>query len=306
MNYFPFHIGDYASATRHLSWEEDGAFRRLLDVYYTTEKALPLDLRAVCRLVLAQTESQREAVAVVLGEFFESAPDGWHNKRADVELTAMAAKQEQQSTKDAHEAERMARYREKRAMMFAALRLAGVVPAWDVAMKELQRLFDETCNAPATRTGALPETGPSRLSIPTPTPTPTPTPEEKRQEQEPPNPRKRGKGFDAAAIDLPEWLDRGLWQRWCKDRADRKKPITEEGARAQVAQLDKHRESGREPQAVLEHAMASGHQGLYPPAANSGARGPPPAISQAEKIAEASRLLGFAPMTIKVPEEVDA
>ena len=38
MNYYPFHIGDYLSATRHLSWEEDAAYRRLLDTYYTTEK----------------------------------------------------------------------------------------------------------------------------------------------------------------------------------------------------------------------------------------------------------------------------
>jgi len=56
MNYYPFHIGDFLSATKHLSWIEDAAFRRLLDVYYTTEKPLPNDLRAVCRLVLASTD----------------------------------------------------------------------------------------------------------------------------------------------------------------------------------------------------------------------------------------------------------
>lgn len=70
MNYYPFHIGDYLSATRHLSWEEDAAYRRLLDTYYTNEKPLPSELRAVCRLVLATTESQREAVKTVLEEFF--------------------------------------------------------------------------------------------------------------------------------------------------------------------------------------------------------------------------------------------
>ena len=43
MNYYPFHIGDYLSATRHLSWEEDCAYRRLLDVYYTSEKPLPIE-----------------------------------------------------------------------------------------------------------------------------------------------------------------------------------------------------------------------------------------------------------------------
>ena len=99
MNYYPFHIGDYLSATRHLSWAEDAAYRRLLDTYYTTEKALPLDLRAVCRLVLATTEEQREAVRVVLEEFFEQTADGWKNSRADAEIEAMREKQQKQRDK---------------------------------------------------------------------------------------------------------------------------------------------------------------------------------------------------------------
>ena len=81
------------SATRHLSWEEDAAFRRLLDTYYTTEKALPADLRQVCRLVLATTESQRQAVETVLGEFFQLTEFGWINTRADAEIVEMQRRQ---------------------------------------------------------------------------------------------------------------------------------------------------------------------------------------------------------------------
>lgn len=99
MNYYPFHIGDYLSATRHLSWEEDAAYRRLLDTYYTNEKPLPAELRAVCRLVLATTDSQREAVKVVLEEFFELTPDGWRNSRADGEIAEMQVKQQKQRDK---------------------------------------------------------------------------------------------------------------------------------------------------------------------------------------------------------------
>ncbi len=93
MNYYPFHIGDYLAATRHLSWEEDAAFRRLLDTYYTTEKPLPADLRQVCRLVLATAESQRQAVETVLGEFFQLTEFGWVNGRADREITEMQDRQ---------------------------------------------------------------------------------------------------------------------------------------------------------------------------------------------------------------------
>jgi uncharacterized protein YdaU (DUF1376 family) len=99
MNYYPFHIGDYLSATRHLSWEEDAAYRRLLDTYYTTEKPLPVELRAVCRLVLATTDTQREAVQVVLEEFFVLTDGGWINSRADAEIDAMRDKQQKQRDK---------------------------------------------------------------------------------------------------------------------------------------------------------------------------------------------------------------
>ena len=37
MNYYKFNVGDYSAATRHLSMLEHGAYRLLLDVYYTTE-----------------------------------------------------------------------------------------------------------------------------------------------------------------------------------------------------------------------------------------------------------------------------
>ena len=88
MNYYPFHIGDYASATRHLSWVEDAAYRRLLDVYYVREEPLPVDVRQVYRLVVASTDEQREAVDVVLGEFFKLTEDGYRHSRCDAEICA--------------------------------------------------------------------------------------------------------------------------------------------------------------------------------------------------------------------------
>ena len=99
MNYYPFHIGDYLSATRHLTWAEDAAYRRLLDVYYTAEKPLPLELRAVYRLVVASTDEQREAVLAVLNEFFIQSEAGWINSRADIEIATMRDKQQKQRDK---------------------------------------------------------------------------------------------------------------------------------------------------------------------------------------------------------------
>lgn len=86
MNFFSFHLGDYAEATGHLSFAEDAALSRLIRKIYATEKPLPRELAAVERLIGARTTEERVAVKVVLEEFFFQAEDGWHNKRCDEEL----------------------------------------------------------------------------------------------------------------------------------------------------------------------------------------------------------------------------
>lgn len=94
MNYFKFHIGDYASATRHLSWDEDMAYRRLLDAYYMRESPLPLDMRQVYRLVAAASKPHRQAVDAVLAEFFTRTEDGFVNRRCEEEMASFMAKRD--------------------------------------------------------------------------------------------------------------------------------------------------------------------------------------------------------------------
>ena len=93
MNYYEHHIGDYDSATAHLSLTEDGVYRRLICLYYRTEQPLPADTKAVCRLVRAASKQERDTVADVLGEFFQLAQDGWHNERCDQEIARFQDKQ---------------------------------------------------------------------------------------------------------------------------------------------------------------------------------------------------------------------
>lgn len=93
MNYYPFHIGDYAKKTRHLSWDEDMAYRRLMDVYYLKEGPLPSDKASIYRLVMASSKVQRAAVDVVLKEFFVLAEGGFSNDRCDEELSRWKEKE---------------------------------------------------------------------------------------------------------------------------------------------------------------------------------------------------------------------
>ena len=90
INFYKHHLGDYDGATAHLSWDEDMAYTRLLRAYYRREKPLA-DLDEACRLTRATSKSQKAAVRTILGEYFEQREDGYHNKRADEEITAYQA-----------------------------------------------------------------------------------------------------------------------------------------------------------------------------------------------------------------------
>lgn len=97
MNHYPHHIGDFNSATRHLTFVERALYRELLDLYYDTEGPLNADVKKLARRVLASTDEQQQALQQVLEEFFKLCDDGWHNARCDREIEAYKEKQEQQS-----------------------------------------------------------------------------------------------------------------------------------------------------------------------------------------------------------------
>ena len=91
MNYYPFHLGDYAAHTAHLEPMEDLAYRRMLDLYYRTEAPLPTDWRDVARLI--RLKDQGAAIESVLAEFFALTDDGWRHARCDAEIERMQDKQ---------------------------------------------------------------------------------------------------------------------------------------------------------------------------------------------------------------------
>ena len=82
MHYYQFHIGDYASHTRHLSLIEDLAYRRLLDFYYLHEQ--PIKQRDIARQIGMRDHEQD--VLTVLNEFFISTDAGFISPRADKEI----------------------------------------------------------------------------------------------------------------------------------------------------------------------------------------------------------------------------
>ena len=94
MHYYSFHVSDYIHDTAHLSIYEDLAFRRLLDLYYTSEKPIPNKTQEVSRRI--RMSGQSDAVQTVLEEFFmfDRENDCWFHKRCDKAIADYQVKAE--------------------------------------------------------------------------------------------------------------------------------------------------------------------------------------------------------------------
>lgn len=86
MNYYRFHIGDYYAHTAHLNIVEDCIYRRLIDVYYLSEQALPSDLDVLARRLRLANDEQLQALKNVLAEFFNLHKGKYHHKRIRLEI----------------------------------------------------------------------------------------------------------------------------------------------------------------------------------------------------------------------------
>jgi uncharacterized protein YdaU (DUF1376 family) len=82
MHFYKFNIKDYAVNTSHLSNEEDLAYRRMLDLYYTDEQPLANDYQKLSR----RLRIAADVVEVVLNEFFELTETGWVCSRVEEEI----------------------------------------------------------------------------------------------------------------------------------------------------------------------------------------------------------------------------
>jgi uncharacterized protein YdaU (DUF1376 family) len=90
VNYFSFHIGDYAARTRYLAPMADLAYRRLLDLYYTLEGPIPA-AGVAAEIGLEDNEAD---VLLVLRKFFIERDGMWVNTRCDEEIAKYQGKAE--------------------------------------------------------------------------------------------------------------------------------------------------------------------------------------------------------------------
>jgi uncharacterized protein YdaU (DUF1376 family) len=77
---------DYRAKTSHLTFEQDGAYRRLLDAYYERRGPLPANRAALYRLTSAQDDRERKAIDAVAEEFFENGDGMLRHTRCDEQI----------------------------------------------------------------------------------------------------------------------------------------------------------------------------------------------------------------------------
>lgn len=151
MNFYEWHIGDWLKKCAHLTAQEEGVYRRLLDWYYSHEAPIPLSMRDAYRAARCSTPQERKCVQRVLHEFFELMPDGWHQNRADKSIAAYRNASPVAQVARIAAKERSARAREKRSKLFNLLAQNGITPAWNATTAELEQIcFERDITAPVT------------------------------------------------------------------------------------------------------------------------------------------------------------
>ncbi|SFK64064.1 Uncharacterized conserved protein YdaU, DUF1376 family [Nitrosomonas aestuarii] len=151
MHHYQHNIGDYRRDTIHLSLLEHGVYRQLIDMYYLTESPIPSDIDTTCRKICARGQDEKEAVQVILNEFFELTDFGWIHSRCDAEIGKYADWDERNNSREENEKERHRRHREERKKIFSDLRMEGIHPKWNALIGDLRELHKLHCNSLNTR-----------------------------------------------------------------------------------------------------------------------------------------------------------
>lgn len=88
MNFYPHHIGDFRSGTVNMSRLSRWIYRDMLDVYYDTEKPLPMDTEMLCDMIGVEVDEEIKVVERLLRFKFVKCEDGYRHDRCDCEIAA--------------------------------------------------------------------------------------------------------------------------------------------------------------------------------------------------------------------------
>ena len=87
MHFYPHNIPDFNNATRHLTRVERSVYRDAIERYYDTEEPLPAgDFNKLARILLCSTQEEKDALKLVLDDFFTLTDAGHEHDRCNAEI----------------------------------------------------------------------------------------------------------------------------------------------------------------------------------------------------------------------------
>lgn len=104
--WYAFYPGDYARDTADLSLLEHGAYRLLLDFYYSTGTFLPDTYEPNYRICKAYTAEEKKAVKKILQKYFVKGGGHFRHLRADIEISRQLEKSARAAQKAAEAAKK--------------------------------------------------------------------------------------------------------------------------------------------------------------------------------------------------------
>ena len=244
--YYRWFPGDYIRDTRRLTMMQHGAYRLLIDEYMVSGKALPNDLPALYRICGAVSGEEQVAVRYALEEFFTLAGPVWRHKRCEDEIAHQNERSEL--------ARKSVQAREMRKHPPSA---PATTPTQQITSNDDRTMIERSIARSSNQNQ-------NQNQI---------TEGEDKKES------RQGKSGVRPPLDVPEWIPRGAWQDWHAYRLARK-GWTRRAQELSLQTLEQLRDSGHDPQRVIDQSIERGWSGLFPITGNH-ARLPPPAQSKA-------------------------
>lgn len=223
MNYYPFHIGDFRSGTVNMTRLARWIYRDMLDVYYDSEKPLPLDLDALCDVIGADTDEERRIVERLLRFKFIKADDGYRHEICEQVISD---------------------YRVKAETAKANGKLGGRPRNPNKGKPEPD---GNPLGSDSVSTGLAKETQSQTNQEPI------------TKNQKP----KKSKTTPAPPMALPDWVPVDAWDAFLAMRKAIRKPVASSAWPLALQKLEHLRAAGNDPRAVLEQSTLNSWQGLF-------------------------------------------
>jgi uncharacterized protein YdaU (DUF1376 family) len=239
--WMPLYIGDYLADTMSLEAREHGAYL-LLIMHYWRNGPLPDDDRSLAGIARVDRKTWCADTGPIIRAFFTPADGKLHHKRIDAE------RQSAQELADKRRAAAEARWGSGKKQKQAKDGSGGeqLDSKSDASADANASPVDDVCTSPYA--GAAPS--PSHSSL-------------RSEKSDASHPPARARPQREQPPEIPTWVPIEPWNAWLTMRRQKRAPATAEAMRLSIRELERFREAGHDPEAVLNQSIQRGWTGLF-------------------------------------------